>query len=124
MALGIDMLCAELILSQRDKYPNIQLECAIPYKNQTHNWQIKNIIRYNKIISKADLITFVSYKNYFNGCMQRRNKYMMDKSSLMIAVYSGYIGGTKKTIEYARTKKNKYKNYQSFRIKKDLIIGL
>lgn len=30
---------------------------------------------------------------------------MMDKSSLMIAVYSGYIGGTKKTIEYTRTKK-------------------
>ena len=69
------MLCAELVLSLKNKYPNIQLECAIPCKNQTRNWQTKNIIGYNQIISKADLITFVSYKNYYKGCMQKRNKY-------------------------------------------------
>ena len=32
MALGIDMLCAELVLSLKDKYPNIQLECTIHAK--------------------------------------------------------------------------------------------
>lgn len=102
MALGIDMLCAELVLSLKDKYLNIQLECAIPCKNQTLNWQIKNIIRYNQIISKADLITFVSYKNYYKRCMKKRNKYMVDKSNLLIAIYNGCAGGTKQTIEYAR----------------------
>lgn len=102
MALGIDMLCAELVLSLKDKYPNIQLECAIPCKNQTLNWQIKNIIRYNQIISKADIITFVSYKNYYKGCMQKRNKYMVDKSDLLIAIYNGCLVGTKQTIDYAK----------------------
>ena len=102
MALGIDMLCAELVLSLKNKYPNIQLECAIPCKNQTRNWQTKNIIGYNQIISKADLITFVSYKNYYKGCMQKGNKYMVDKSNLLIAIYNGCAGGTKQTIEYAR----------------------
>lgn len=34
--------------------------------------------------------------------MQKRNKYMVDKSNLLIAIYNGCEGGTKQTIEYAR----------------------
>ena len=33
--------------------------------------------------------------------MQRRNRYMVDHSSLLIAVYDGQSGGTRSTLEYA-----------------------
>lgn len=107
MALGIDIICAEIILKLKKRYNNIQLECAIPCINQTKQWKTYNILRYNKILSYADKITFVSNSNYYNGCMQKRNKYMVDNSSLLICVFNGSNGGTKQTIEYAKYKKIK-----------------
>lgn len=107
MELGIDMLCAEIILKLKKKHPNIKLECAIPCKNQTEKWKKESIDRYNKILSLADKITYTSNSNYYNGCMQKRNQYMIDNSNLLIAVFNGSNGGTKQTIEYAY--KNKIK---------------
>ena len=52
----------------------------------------------------ADKITYASTTNYYNGCMQKRDLYMVDNSSLLIAVFNGDNGGTKSTIELARKK--------------------
>ena len=82
----------------------IKLECAIPCKNQTEKWFTKTKTRYNKILNCADKITMISNVNYYNGCMQKRNKYMIDNSTLLIACFNGKNGGTKNTIEYAKSK--------------------
>ena len=39
---------------------------------------INGIVCYNKILKQADKITYVSNCNYYNGCMAKRNKYMID----------------------------------------------
>ena len=39
--------------------------------------------------------------HYSPDCMLRRNRYMVDHASLLIAVYDGQSGGTRRTIEYA-----------------------
>lgn len=44
------------------------------------------------------------YDHYVKGCMQKRNRYMVDATAHMIAVFSGSPGGTKSTIEYAQRK--------------------
>ena len=44
------------------------------------------------------------YDHYVNGCMQKRNRYMVDSAAHMIAVFNGSPGGTKSTIEYAKRK--------------------
>ena len=36
--------------------------------------------------------------------MQKRNKYMVDNSDLIIAVFNGNSGGTKQTNDYAKSK--------------------
>ena len=107
MALGFDMICAETVLQLKLKYKSIKLIGAIPCKNQTEKWKKESIDRYNKILSLADKITYTSNSNYYNGCMQKRNQYMIDNSNLLIAVFNGSNGGTKQTIEYAY--KNKIK---------------
>ena len=38
MALGIDMICADIVLDLKNKYKNIYLECAIPCLNQESKW--------------------------------------------------------------------------------------
>ena len=34
--------------------------------------------------------------------MQQRNKYMIDNSSVLIALFNGKAGGTKQTVDYAK----------------------
>ena len=45
---------------------------------------------------------YVSDRPYFDGCMQKKNKYMIDNSSVLIALFNGKAGGTKITIDYAK----------------------
>lgn len=102
MAEGIDIIAAELIVELRKKYPYITLECAIPCINQTEKWSDFSIQRYNNIKNEADKVTIVSNTLYYNGCMSKRNKYMVDNSSGIIAVFNGKQGGTAQTISMAR----------------------
>ena len=38
---------------------------------------------------------------YSSSCMQRRDRYMVDHASLLIAAFDGSAGGTRYTMEYA-----------------------
>ena len=105
MALGADLDFAETVLKLRNKYP-ITLECAIPCPNQTLKWNSTDILRYENILKRADNINLIS-KQYTPECMLERNRYMVDKSELVIAVFNGIEqGGTWYTISYAK-KENK-----------------
>ncbi len=52
--------------------------------------------------TKDDLCyRFIILLSNFHNCMQERNRYMVNASSLVIALFNGKNGGTQKTIEYA-----------------------
>lgn len=38
MALGFDMLAAQIIVELKELYPHITLECIIPYESQASKW--------------------------------------------------------------------------------------
>ena len=59
--------------------------------------------RYNKILTQLDDIRCI-YEEYIDGCMQERNDYMINNSSLVIALYDGKGGGTGYTIKRAKAK--------------------
>ena len=42
--------------------------------------------------------------HYHRGCFQIRNEWMVDRSALLIAAYTGEKGGTKNTVDYAARK--------------------
>ena len=105
MALGTDLDFAETVLKLRNKYP-ITLECAIPCPNQTLKWNDNDKLRYESILKRADEINIIS-KRYTPECMLKRNRYMVDKCKIIIAVFNGIEkGGTWHTINYAE-KENK-----------------
>ena len=56
--------------------------------------------RWRSLLAQCDLETLVQ-EQYTKGCMLRRNRYMVDHSALLIAVYDGVSGGTRHTLEYA-----------------------
>lgn len=106
MAIGADLDFAETVLKLRKKYA-ITLECAIPCPNQTLKWNDKDKRRYERIIKRADEVNIIS-ERYTPECMLNRNRYMVDKSELVIAVFNGKKeGGTWYTINYAKGKNKK-----------------
>lgn len=106
-ALGCDLLAAEAAVALKKKYykKHIVHELCIPCYDHDAKWEEKDKRRIEEI-KKSSIVTYVSDSEYFNGCMQKRNRYMVDTSSVLVAVYDGIKGGTKNTVEYAQ-KQNK-----------------
>lgn len=100
MARGSDLYFAELVLQLRVKYPCVTLEAAIPYRGQCDTWSDADKARYLHLVEQCDTVT-VLQEEYTPACMQKRNQYMVDHSSLVIALYSGTPGGTRSTLLYA-----------------------
>lgn len=101
MALGVDMICAEIVLELKKTYPQITLECAIPCETQAAKWTENYRDRYFNTIIASDKETMLQ-THYTVDCMMKRNKYMVDKSDIVVAVWNGSKGGTANTVNYAK----------------------
>lgn len=100
-ALGFDTLAAQVVLRLRERYPRIRLILVLPCLNQTRGWPQENIDTYEEIKRCADKATYTS-EHYFRGCMQKRNRHLVDNSSVCICYLTKPIGGTAYTVNYAR----------------------
>jgi uncharacterized phage-like protein YoqJ len=100
MAMGCDMYFSEAILKFRETHPDVTLEAALPCEDQAAKWNEAIRERYFRLLRQCDKETYVS-RRYTPNCMLLRNKYMVDKSATLIAVYDGRFGGTMHTVGYA-----------------------
>ena len=104
MARGSDFYFAEAVLELRGRKGDVTLEAAVPCPGQADGWPAEDRRRWQALLAACDLETLVQ-DTYTRGCMLRRNRYMVDHSSLVIAVYDGTPGGTRYTLEYALRQK-------------------
>lgn len=100
-ALGFDLAAAATVINHKKIYPEFQLILALPCKNHTQDWKSSDIALFNKIKERADGTIYVS-DEYARGCMQKRNRYMVDRSSICICWLSSSSGGTFNTTVYAK----------------------
>ena len=101
MARGCDLYFAEAVLALRQRRPEAILEAARPYEGQADGWLPQEQKRYRAILEQCNFETVVQHR-YDRGCMMRRNRYMVDRSVRLIAVYDGAPkGGTFNTLAYA-----------------------
>ena len=101
MARGVDLWAAEIVLAFRDEGAAVRLICASPYYGFENRWSWNWQERYRRVMERADLVRFIC-PAYSRDCFQRRNKWMVDHSARVIAVYNGQPGGTRNTVEYAQ----------------------
>ena len=100
-ALGFDQLAALVVLNKReDENKPIELIIAQPCRDQSKAWSDKEKQVYENILSQADEVVCLS-EHYFNGCMQIRNRYMVDHADHVIACMERLQGGTAQTVRYA-----------------------
>lgn len=102
MAQGVDLWCAQIVLSLKEKSPALRLHCILPCEGQEFKWPVAERERYHSILRQADEIFYVG-REYNGACMRNRNYYLVNHSSILLAVYNGvYRSGTGMTVRYAK----------------------
>ena len=103
MARGADFYFCEAALALRERRPGVTVEAALPCEEQAARWKERDRNRYFRLVAQCDYETMVQH-HYDRGCMLRRDRYMVDRSAMIIAVYGGVLGGTMYTLSYAMKK--------------------
>ena len=83
-ALGFDTIAAQTILDLKAQYPQIKLILILPCITQANsrNQQDKEV--YEQIKIASDKVVYTS-QEYTKGCMFKRNRHLVDNSSVCIA---------------------------------------
>lgn len=100
MARGCDFYFCEAALALREERPGVTVEAAIPCEEQAEKWPERDRERHRRLVERCDFETMVQ-RHYDRGCMLRRNRYMVDRSALLLAAFDGTAGGTMYTVAYA-----------------------
>lgn len=99
-ALGFDTMAEQAVLSLKEEYPQIKLILALPCKSQANAWSTEDKEVYMEIIRKADKVVYTS-QEYFRGCMQKRNRHLVNFSSVCVCYLTKDTGGSAYTVRYA-----------------------
>ena len=100
MARGADFYFCDAVLELRERRSGVTLEAVIPWEEQAARWSERERERWFSLVERCDGETMLQH-HYDKGCMLRRNRYLVDHSSMLIAVYDGMLGGTMYTLSYA-----------------------
>lgn len=100
-ALGFDTAAAEIVLALKAKLTEIRLTLVLPCADQTARWAREDVLHYEALKAKADEVICLA-PAYFEGCMQARNRYMVDASGACIAYMTRPYSGAGQTVRMAQ----------------------
>lgn len=103
-ALGFDTMAAQAVLRAREQNPLIRLILVLPCITQSHRWSDYEKKLYEDIRSRADKVVYTS-QEYTSSCMLKRNRQLVDCSSVCICYLKQEKGGTAYTVDYAKKQK-------------------
>ena len=101
-ALGFDTLAAQTVLRMKKTFPQLRLILVLPCGDQTRTWAEQDVQTYEAIRRKADRVIVLN-THYKPGCMQARNRYLVDHSGICLAYCTRDAGGTAYTVRYAQS---------------------
>lgn len=101
MAQGVDLWSSQIVLGLQKENPVLKLHCVLPCKGQDSKWPVSVQERYRSILAQANEIVYVG-QEYSRDCMLKRNRWLVEHSSILLAVYNGsFRSGTGATVRYA-----------------------
>lgn len=101
-ALGFDTLAAQTVLDLRKTHSQIKLILVLPCKSQADRWSDSDKEVYESIKEQADKVVYTS-EEYTKGCIFKRNRHLVDHSSVCVCYVDKDTGGTAYTVNYATT---------------------
>lgn len=106
MAMGFDLIAAEVVISLKKKNPHIKLIGCVPCPDQDRAYPAAEKEKYKRVLKNCDEVKIL-YPHYHNGVMFARDRYMVDNSAAVIAYDRTHSGGTYYTLKYAQEKQRK-----------------
>lgn len=82
----------------------IPLVAAVPFKGQECRWTKEDQELYRWILERCAEVHYVCEPGYAAWKMQKRNEFMTDRASVMLALWNGSTGGTGNCVKYAKSK--------------------
>ncbi|MDR2933651.1 MAG: DUF1273 domain-containing protein, partial [Oscillospiraceae bacterium] len=102
-AIGFDQMAASLIVAKKKMGRAIRLIFALPCHNQDIHWSAEQRQLYAGLLAEADEIHYVS-EQYYDGCMKKRNRYMVKRSAFCVCALLRGFSGTQQTVRDAKQK--------------------
>lgn len=106
-ANGFDTIAAQTVLELKRNNLKINLHLVLPCcrEDQTANWKLEDIEKYDRIFAFADSVEYISNK-YYDGCMRARNARLIAIADCCICYFNPqkYASGTGQTIRLANRK--------------------
>ena len=99
-AWGFDFLAAEAVIEKKRLNSKVKLILVLPCKDQDKSWNSEQRATYSYIKTQADKIVYTQ-EFYSKGCMHKRNRHLVDNSSICISFLEKHQGGTFYTFNYA-----------------------
>lgn len=99
MAVGFDLLCAECVLKFKKNY-EVRLVAFVPCEGQDAYFSNRDKLRYGKVLARCDEVKVLA-PHYFKGCMQKRDREMVECADVVLCYLRKRTGGTYYTVNYA-----------------------
>lgn len=99
-ALGFDMYAAQAVIELKKIYESVRLVMVLPCRDYDKYWTRAQKDCYLKIRENCDKIIYTN-DEYYQGCMQKRNRHLVEHSSVCVAYIRKNTGGTAYTVKYA-----------------------
>lgn len=115
-ARGFDALASEVILKLKKRYPKTHLILVLPFDCQykhERNWAQTEIEQYRRLRTQASKVVVLA-PEYSTGVYYRRNRHLVDNSSICIAYMTRENSGTSYTVNYAKAKGRQVVNIATF----------
>lgn len=95
MAIGFDLLAAEILIELKETYKDIIIVACIPFIGQESRFSPTDQERYNKVINSVDSKVIIA-RTFSKQSYLLRNIYMLEHSSIVVAYFDTNIkkGGT------------------------------
>jgi uncharacterized phage-like protein YoqJ len=100
-ARGIDLWAGDAVLKQQRITPNIKLIAALPYFTSASKFTEHERFKYGQILSECEEVLYASGE-YTKESMKKRNQFMVDNCSRLVAFIKDTRSGTGQTIRLAK----------------------
>ena len=85
---GVDLWCAQIVLDLKKKNPALKLHTILLCEGQESKWTASAQELYQSILTQANEVVYVG-QEYNRDYMLKRNRYLVDHSAILLAVYNG-----------------------------------
>ncbi len=106
MATGVDMIFAKAVIRLKAEYNDLTLQAVLPFKDQENRYADCDKKVYKDILEQCDIVRIIE-NDYSDNSYKMRNQYLVNNSSILIAVTDNVKkirSGTTQTINLAKDK--------------------